>query len=389
LSTSTEESTEDKKRRMYYKHTQQGQQGAAPQSDTTLNLLWNNNSVMNGIMHPNKKRVQESPHVERKRGRRSSEKGGKGLRHFSSKVCEKVQQKGVTSYVEVSDELVAEFADPANLTPSDHVYDSKNIRRRVYDALNVLFAMNIISKEKKEIRWVGLPTNSLQECHALEEERKETLQRIKNKKKRAQELMLQLIAYRTLINRNKESEERTGPLPQMSTIQVPFIILSTGPNTEIGLTVSSDKTKYEFTFDDMFEIHDEFEILRKMGMCYGLDQGNYSDETLQQAEELLPNTARPYLKELFPKKNPNDNDKEIQPPPAPPAHPSSIKTEPPQSDIQRQALETFQFNAPPYSSPYDSKADQRRNLNVTGEVANTLLSLVNGDQGPPVPPLNT
>lgn len=38
----------------------------------------------------------------------------------------------------------------------------KNIRRRVYDALNVLMAMSIIEKEKKEIRWVGLPTSSAQ-----------------------------------------------------------------------------------------------------------------------------------------------------------------------------------------------------------------------------------
>lgn len=29
-------------------------------------------------------------------------------------------------------------------------------------------AMNIISKEKKEIRWIGLPTNSAQECQNLE-----------------------------------------------------------------------------------------------------------------------------------------------------------------------------------------------------------------------------
>ena len=29
-------------------------------------------------------------------------------------------------------------------------------------------AMNIISKEKKEIKWVGLPTNSAQECQQLE-----------------------------------------------------------------------------------------------------------------------------------------------------------------------------------------------------------------------------
>lgn len=49
-----------------------------------------------------------------------------------------------------------------------HVYDQKNIRRRVYDALNVLMAMNIISKEKKEIKWIGLPTNSAQECQNLE-----------------------------------------------------------------------------------------------------------------------------------------------------------------------------------------------------------------------------
>lgn len=51
-----------------------------------------------------------------------------------------------------------------------HVYDQKNIRRRVYDALNVLMAMNIISKEKKEIKWIGLPTNSAQECQNLEVE---------------------------------------------------------------------------------------------------------------------------------------------------------------------------------------------------------------------------
>merc|ERR1712029_1205775 len=94
--------------------------------------------------------------------RRKSEKGGKGLRRFSMKVCEKVQAKGSTSYNEVADELVNELTDPRCTSPTDQQYDQKNIRRRVYDALNVLMAMNIISKEKKEIRWLGLPTNSIQ-----------------------------------------------------------------------------------------------------------------------------------------------------------------------------------------------------------------------------------
>ena len=35
--------------------------------------------------------------------------------------------------------------------------------------------------------------------------------------------MLQLIAYRTLIQRNREMEEKTGPLPENATIQVLYL----------------------------------------------------------------------------------------------------------------------------------------------------------------------
>lgn len=42
-----------------------------------------------------------------------TEKVGKGLRHFSMKVCEKVRKKRSTSYNEVADELVAEFTNSA------------------------------------------------------------------------------------------------------------------------------------------------------------------------------------------------------------------------------------------------------------------------------------
>lgn len=57
----------------------------------------------------------------RKRGKKG-EKNGKGLRHFSMKVCEKVQKKGVTTYNEVADELVAEFSSSDNhMSPNDSV----------------------------------------------------------------------------------------------------------------------------------------------------------------------------------------------------------------------------------------------------------------------------
>lgn len=57
--------------------------------------------------------------------RRKAEKVGKGLRHFSMKVCEKVKKKGTTSYNEVADELVGEFTNPAHINSlTDQVFIS-------------------------------------------------------------------------------------------------------------------------------------------------------------------------------------------------------------------------------------------------------------------------
>ncbi|CAG8490649.1 1464_t:CDS:2 [Funneliformis mosseae] len=81
----------------------------------------------------------------------------KGLRHFSKQVCDKVESKGVTTYNEVADELAEDFAAQVTEHGGVQKVDQKNIRRRVYDALNVLMAMDIIAKDKKEIRWLGLP----------------------------------------------------------------------------------------------------------------------------------------------------------------------------------------------------------------------------------------
>ncbi|XP_063693399.1 uncharacterized protein LOC134825178 isoform X2 [Bolinopsis microptera] len=370
------------------------------QAPSTTPARWSNNSVINGISSMSngtasgsRKRVSPvqfdakptpTTTTDRKRPRRSSERGGKGLRHFSSKVCEKVKSKGVTTYLEVSEELVEEFSHHSivNSTPSSaNSFDVKNIRRRVYDALNVLCAMNIISKDKKEIRWIGLPTNSLQECRQLEKYKQEIQQRIKEKKKKAQEFMLQLIAYRTLIQRNREMEEKTGPLPENATIQVPFLVLSTGPDTQIGLEVADDRTEYEFRFNEFFEIHDEIGILKKMGFCYGIDTGEFTPEGLAKAESLLPKSAKPFLKELFPRKS--ETVDEEQKPLEIVEHPQqiSVKYEPQElTEVQKQALETYSFDAPTYSSGYPSYKGQHSVVNSNPEQAPLHSSSFNSAQ---------
>merc|ERR1712062_849891 len=202
--------------------------------------------------------------------RRKTEKGGKGLRHFSMKVCEKVQAKGSTSYNEVADELVNELTDPRCTSPTDQQYDQKNIRRRVYDALNVLMAMNIISKEKKEIRWLGLPTNSVQEATSLDIEKSKKIERIKAKTEQLQDLILQQIAFKKLVERNKEAEKAARRPTPNSVIEIPFIIVSTSNKTVIECGISQDKKEYLFDFDNTFEIHDDMFVLKKMNMAMGL-----------------------------------------------------------------------------------------------------------------------
>ena len=135
--------------------------------------------------------MTNSTTVFKKTDRKRNEKPGKGLRHFSMRVCQKVKEKGTTSYNEVADELVLEESEDAG-TSVNGSYDQKNIRRRVYDALNVLMAMNIISKEKKEIKWLGLPTSSVQECEEIELQNQQTRKRIEEKQQQLRELVLKV-----------------------------------------------------------------------------------------------------------------------------------------------------------------------------------------------------
>ncbi|NXG55131.1 TFDP2 factor, partial [Hemiprocne comata] len=254
-----------------------------------------------GWVPGNRKRTRdfiESDFSESKRSKKG-DKNGKGLRHFSMKVCEKVQRKGTTSYNEVADELVSEFINSNSHLATDSAYDQKNIRRRVYDALNVLMAMNIISKEKKEIRWIGLPTNSAQECQNLEIEKQKRIERIKQKRAQLQELLLQQIAFKNLVQRNQQNEQQNqGPPALNSTIQLPFLIVNTSKRTVIDCSISSDKFEYLFNFDNTFEIHDDSEVLKRMGMSFGLEAGKCSAEDLRIAKSLVPKALEGYITDI-------------------------------------------------------------------------------------------
>jgi len=184
----------------------------------------------------------------------------------------------------VADELVKEFNQGI-----DGRVDSKNIRRRVYDALNVLMAMKIIEKEKKEIRWRGLPTTDAKgELEALQLDKAQRLERIQKKKEYLQELDTQKLLYKNLIERNSrklvpQTDER---------VFLPFIIIHTRKQTTIECEMSEDRSEYFFDFSLPFSIHDDNEILKRMGLndvqfVEKLERAQQQQQ-MQQVQQTIP-----------------------------------------------------------------------------------------------------
>lgn len=207
---------------------------------------------------------------KKKRGQRATggDKNGRGLRQFSMKVCEKVESKGRTTYNEVADELVTEFSDPGNGigSPDQQQYDEKNIRRRVYDALNVLMAMDIISKDKKEIQWKGLPRTSLNDIEELKSERQQLRNRVEKKAAYLEELEEQYVGLQNLLQRN-EQLYGSGNTPSGG-VALPFILVQTRPHATVEVEISEDMQLVHFDFNSTpFELHDDNFVLKAMKLC--------------------------------------------------------------------------------------------------------------------------
>jgi len=218
------------------------------------------------------------------------DKGNRGLRQFSMKVCEKVESKGRTTYNEVADELVAEFTDPNNNieapdpdNPNAQQYDEKNIRRRVYDALNVLMAMDIISKDKKEIQWKGLPRTSISDIEELKKEVVGLKGRIEKKSAYLQELQDQYVGLQNLIQRN-EQLYGSGNTPSGG-VDLPFILVQTRPHATVEVEISEDMQLVHFDFNSTpFELHDDSYVLKEMRFC-GKEQHEGAQESTSNGGE--------------------------------------------------------------------------------------------------------
>jgi hypothetical protein len=139
------------------------------------------------------------------------------------KVCHKVKENGKTTYNEVTDELIKEvFAEHIEVDSKGKLHE-KNICRRLYDALNVLMAMDIISKDKKDIPWKGLPSNTHHNLDMLQREQQFRHSKVERKHESHRELLVQQVCFHNLVQHNQQQEAAHNE----EKIPLPFIVVNT------------------------------------------------------------------------------------------------------------------------------------------------------------------
>lgn len=144
---------------------------------------------------------------------------------------------------------------------SEVQFDEKNIRRRVYDALNVLMAMDIISKEKKDISWRGLPSSADADAEALKAATLRARAKCDKKASHLDELVDQHEALRALLARNAEARSRGAAARPEERIELPFILVQTQSGSEVAVEMTRDQTLVHIDFSAPFAVRDDAWVL--------------------------------------------------------------------------------------------------------------------------------
>ncbi|CAN6809745.1 unnamed protein product [Brassica oleracea] len=195
-----------------------------------------------------------------------SRTAGGGLRQFSVMVCQKLEAKKITTYKEVADEIISDFATikhNAEKPLNENEYNEKNIRRRVYDALNVFMALDIIARDKKEIRWKGLPIICKKDVEEVKRDRNKVMNSVQKKAVFLKELREKVSSLESLMLRNHEMVVKTeGPAEGFT---LPLILLETNPHAVVEIEISEDMQLVHLDFNSTpFSVHDDAYILKLM-----------------------------------------------------------------------------------------------------------------------------
>lgn len=193
-----------------------------------------------------------------------------GLKEISKRVMDIIKQSGTTTYKAISDQIVNEINEKSSK-------DEKNIRRRIYDSLNVMKSMKLFRRDKnsKNILWNYDqeldPLNENENKNDFNEKNKidsgdiATLKKeIKEKRNKLDLLKMELIGLKNVLERNARENDK---VPEDQKLYFPFIVIEFPANKDpkINVALNDNKTKAHFGFDEVISMYGDLDAVSKIG----------------------------------------------------------------------------------------------------------------------------
>ena len=176
----------------------------------------------------------------------------RGLRHLTTLVKQLVCKHQPTSFKNVAVKLIDELVVADG---PERVKEEKNVRRRVYDAINVLIAAGVLERDGRMVSWQKAcdPVEINQKKADTEKYR----QKVQEKSKGLQGVLHKYIAIQHLMHRNSKISKNKPA------IQFPFILLSTPdiPKNSMSIRVNSKATFLHMKFGKTVTIFGDMDIL--------------------------------------------------------------------------------------------------------------------------------
>lgn len=187
----------------------------------------------------------------------------RGLKVLSTRVREVVKGEGLITYKQVADRLMTE----EEVVEAGGQKEEKNVRRRVYDALNVLIAAGVLKKQGKYVSWRVEPPRKLTKrskavSKQLQEQVQDAQARVIARADTLRDLVRKLTLLQALMVRNQEapatSEKLVFPLLLMATADI--------PDNSMTLISSPQGRNLTVKFRNEIRILGEVDVIPLMGL---------------------------------------------------------------------------------------------------------------------------
>ena len=230
-----------------------------------------NSEISESSSYQNEEESQKNLNTKFKSHTQNTRNTAFGLKEISKRVMEIIKQSGQTTYRKISDQIVNELNDKS-------MKDEKNIRRRIYDSLNVMKSMKLFNKDKdtKTIMW-----DYNKELDPLDENKSESIENIKEnkinsndiaslkkeikeKEKKLELLRKELIGLKNVLERNATENKKVN---EEQKLYFPFIVIEfpTNKDPRIKVALNENQTKAHFGFDEVISMYGDLDAVSKIG----------------------------------------------------------------------------------------------------------------------------